>query len=124
MKSGAAQRIVLGAWVAMIGLATVRAVTDPLHKGLPLPSVFLGSAVLFTLFYGAAAFLPPLAATLAVGVDVGALVRPYISGGPAPLDTLATWLDKLNGAPASAAAPAPAPGGGTGAAPGGPVASA
>lgn len=94
------QRIVLGAWLAMIGLATVRAVAGP-QKGLPAPSVYLGSAVLFTLLYGASSFVGPLAAVTAVGVDVGALLAPYLKGSTTgPVNTLASFLDGLAGAPA------------------------
>jgi hypothetical protein len=100
------QRVVLGAWLAMIGLATVRALGS--SKQLPQPSVYLGSGVLFTLLYGAAGVLGPLAATVAVGVDVAALVAPYLRGQTSgPLDTLAGFLDRLapSGQPAQ-----PAPG--------------
>jgi hypothetical protein len=90
------QRIVLGAWLAMIGLATVKAVAGP-QKGLPAPSVYLGSGVLFTALYGAAAFLGPLAAVTAVAVDVGALLAPYLGQQTGPLNQLAGFLDGLSG---------------------------
>jgi len=92
------QRVVLGAWLAMIGLATVRAVAGP-NRGLPAPSVYLGSGVLFTMLYGASSFLGPLAAALAVGVDVGAVVAPYLKGQSGILDTAASWLDGIAGGP-------------------------
>jgi len=101
------QRVVLGAWLAMIVLATVRSIAGP-QKGLPSPSVYLGGAVLFTALYGSAGFLGPLAAVLAVGADVGAVAAPYLRGQPGILDTAASWLDGLaGGAPQ-------APGGGQG----------
>ena len=104
-----AQRVVLGAWLAMIGLATVRAIAGP-SKGLPAPSVYLGSGVLFTMLYGAAGFLGPLAAAIAVGVDVGAVAAPYLKGQTGILDTAAGWLDGLAGAAAPTSS-GPAPGG-------------
>jgi hypothetical protein len=102
------QRIVFGAWLAMIGLATVRSLGG--GKGLPQPSVYLGSGVLFTMLMGAASFVGPLAATIAVGVDIAALVTPYIRGKTTgPLDQAAQALDKVAGgwnpAPAPGAAP-------------------
>jgi hypothetical protein len=90
------QRIVLGAWIAMIGLATVRYAAGA-NKGFPPPSVYLASGILFTLLYGASSFLGPLAATLAVGVDVGALLTPYLKGQPGLPETVASWLDGIAG---------------------------
>lgn len=102
------QRIVLGAWLGIIGLATVRSFAG--GKGWPQPSIYLGSGVLFTMLFGAAAFLGPLAAAIAVGVDVGALVLPYAKGGTSgPLDQLAGALGKISGGTPAA------PGGGSGA---------
>lgn len=111
------QRVVLGAWLAMVGLTTARAVIGP-SKGLPAPSLYLASGILFTLLYGASSFVGPLAAALAVSVDVGALLAPYLRGQPGLLDQAATWLDGISGgagagsstAGGSFAAPA-APGG-------------
>lgn len=101
------QRVVLGAWLAMIGLATVRAVAGP-QKGLPSPSVYLGSGVLFTGLYGAAGVLGMLPAVIAVGVDVGALLAPYLKGSTTgPLNQLAGLLDGLAGAQTASATPAP-----------------
>lgn len=71
------QAIVLGAWLTMIGLASLRQATDPSKGGLPPPSTFLASGVLFTLFYGGAAFAPSLFGTLAIGVVISAIVKPY-----------------------------------------------
>jgi hypothetical protein len=94
------QRVVLGAWVALIALATVRGIGQ--SKGLPPPSVYLGGAVLMTMLYGAAGFLGPLAAVTAVGVDVGVVMQPYLAGSSsAPINTLAGWLSRLS-PPASA----------------------
>lgn len=110
MNSGGAQRIVLGAWLAMIAVATIKRVTDPdpLKDHLPPPSVFLGISVLFTMLFGAAAVAPGLAAAVAVGVDVGALLTPYIkaaASGGSPASTaassLAGFLDRVSGANAA-----------------------
>ena len=62
----------------MIGLASIRQATDPSKGGLPPPSTFLASGVLFTLFYGGAAFAPGLFGTLAIGVVISAIVKPYL----------------------------------------------
>lgn len=105
------QRVVLGAWVALVGLATVRSISQT--KGLPQPSVYLGSGVLFTALYGASSFLGPLAAVTAVAVDIGAVMAPYLAGsGSSPLTTLGGWLNGLaggagggGGVPASSAPP-------------------
>lgn len=100
MKGG--QRVVLGAWLAMIVLATVRHVSDPNVKGLPPPSFFLGSGVLYTMFYGGAAFAPGLFGTLAVGTIVAAVAKPYIDAKGAipksgPIFQLAGLLDGISG---------------------------
>lgn len=99
------QRIVLAAWLAIIGLATVRSLGQ--GKGLPQPSVYLGSGVFFTLLLGAAATpVGGLAAITAVGTDIAALVLPYVRGSATgPLDQLATQLDKIAGGSATAPAP-------------------
>lgn len=100
------QQWVLGAWLTMIALTTVRSLNQT--KGLPQPSQFLGSGVLFTIYFGAAAFLGPLAAVLAVGTDVAALMLPYVKGGgTGPLDQLAAALDKISGGQPASSAPAP-----------------
>lgn len=107
------QRVVLGAWLAMIGLATVRSFSQ--GRGMPQPSVYLGSGVLFTLFFGAAAFLGPLPAALAVGVDVAAVASPYLLGrvtSNGPLDQAARQLDRISGG--SGTQPASGPGGSSG----------
>lgn len=102
------QRVVLGAWLAMIGLTAARSFGA--GKGWPAPSAFLASGVLFTMLYGAAGFLGPLPAVFAVGVDVAAVALPYLRGGTSgPLDTIAASLAKLTGSE-----PAAAPGGGQG----------
>jgi hypothetical protein len=94
-----AQRVVLGAWIAMIALASVRYAASN-QKGLPPPSTYVGSAVLFTILYGASSFLGPLAAVLAVGVDIGAVATPYLQGRSSVLDQAASWLNTISGAPA------------------------
>lgn len=102
------QRVVFGAWLAMIGLSIARSLGR--GSGLPQPSVFLGSGVLFTLYFGAAAFLGPLPAALAVGTDVATLMLPYIQGKTTgPLDSIAAGLDRISGGsgthPAAPSAP-------------------
>jgi hypothetical protein len=100
------QRVVLWAWLAMIGLATARSVGG--GRGLPQPSVYLGSGVLFTLYLGAAGFLGALPAVLAVGTDLTAVALPYLRGqATGPLDTIAAALERVSGA-APTQAPAPA----------------
>ena len=112
------QRVVLGAWLVMVGLSVARSLGR--SAGLPQPSVFLGSAVLFTVYFGAASFLGPLPAALAVGTDVAALMLPYIRGGTTgPLDSIAAGLDKISGGsgapatPSSSSGAASVPGGAT-----------
>jgi hypothetical protein len=94
-----ARKVVLGAWLAMIGLATIRRVTNPNTPGLPSPSVYLASGVVFSMLYGLSAVVPGLAAALAVGTDVGALMAPYLTGKiqAAPITTLNAWLSQLSG---------------------------
>ena len=110
-----AGRVVLGAWVAAMGLTMVRSLTDPTAPALPKPSAFLGTGVLFTMLYGASSFVGPLAATLAVGVDVGMVARPYLAGSSSPpLTNLAAFLGHLDGTGSSssgAGTPASGPGG-------------
>jgi hypothetical protein len=90
------QRVVLGAWLAMIGLATARSLTQ--KKGLPQPGVFLSSAVLFSGYYVLAGFLGVLPAIFAVGTDVAAVTLPYFKGQTTgPLNTFADALGKLDG---------------------------
>lgn len=105
------QRIVLGAWLAMIGLSVVRSVGQ--KRGLPQPNIFLASGVLFTGYLAAAGIGPlaPLMAVFAVGTDIAAVALPYFKGQTTgPLDTLATQLDKISGGP-SVSAPGSSPGG-------------
>ena len=88
------QRVVLGAWLAMIGLATARSLTQ--KEGLPQPGVFLFSAVLFSGYYVLASIsvISTLVAVFAVGTDLAVVATPYIKDRvPAPGST---WLDKLN----------------------------
>lgn len=100
------QRVVLGAWLSMIVLATVRHVSDPAQGGgLPPPSGYLASGVLFTMFYGAAGFAGTLFGTLAVGVVVAAIVKPYADSRGAipnsgPIFQLSNLLDSISGKPA------------------------
>jgi len=103
MSSG--QRLVLGAWLSMIVLATVRHVSDPSSGGgLPPPSGYVASGVLFTMFYGAAGFAPSLFGTLAIGVVIAAIVKPYadsrgIVPNSGPIFQVARLLDSIAGTP-------------------------
>lgn len=108
-----AQRVVIGAWLAMIGLAAARSFGA--GKGFPQPGTFLGSAVLFSMLYGAAAVAPiaPLAAVIAVGTDLAAVALPYFKGQrTGPLDQIASALNAMSGGTTGTAQPAP--GGGQG----------
>jgi len=113
------QRVVLGAWLALIGLQIVRRLTSN-TPGLPPPSTFLGGGVYMTAMYTAAGFLDGLPAAFAVGLPIAIVARPYLGleQGPSVLQTLGTWLDQLSGQPASTISQ---PGGpASGAAPSGP----
>ena len=93
------QRVVLGAWLAMVALATVRGIRSA--GNLPQPSVYIGSGVLFSILLAIAGVGPlgSLAATLAVGVDVGAVMAPYLQGRTTgPLNDIAGFLNGLAGA--------------------------
>jgi hypothetical protein len=72
------QRVVLGAWLAFIGLTVAKSLSG--GRGLPQPGVFLGSAALFTGYYVLSGIGPlgTLAATFAVGTDVAAVFLPYL----------------------------------------------
>lgn len=105
MTAAAGRNWVLGSWLAMLGLITVKQVST--HSGLPNPGAYLSSAVLFTLLFGLAGLSPGLAAALAAGTVVGGAVSPYLKGkSTGVLDQAATWLDGVSGTPA---APPPAP---------------
>jgi hypothetical protein len=105
MRGG--QRVVLGAWLAMIVLATVRHISDPSQGGgLPSPSSFVASGVLYTFFYGGAAFAPGLFATLAVGTIVAAVLKPYADArgvipNSGPIFQVTNLLDQVSGQPGS-----------------------
>lgn len=101
------QRVVLGAWLAMIVLATVRHVSNPSQGGLPPPSSYLGSGILYSMFFGAAGFAPGLFGTLAVGTIVAAVLKPYVDAKGAipssgPIFQLSSLLDQVSGAVAPA----------------------
>jgi hypothetical protein len=103
------QGVVVAAWLGMIGLTAARTLAQ--GRGLPQPSAFVASGVLFTLLYGGAAVVGPLAAVFAVGVDVAALALPYFRGGTTgPLDSIAAGLEKISG---GSGTQSPAPGGGS-----------
>ena len=117
------QRVVLGAWLAMIGLATARSLGA--GKGLPSPGTFLASGILFTGYFAAAGILGPLPAVFAVGTDIAAVALPYFRGGKTgPLDQLGAALSRLDGSSSTSSSgsgttQAPAPGANAGATPGG-----
>jgi hypothetical protein len=107
MRTG--QKVVLGAWLSMIVLATVRHVSDPATTGtLPPPSGYLSSGVLFTMFYGGSGFAPGLFGALAVGAVVAAIVKPYLDAkGNAipqsgPIFQLSRLIDSISGTQAPA----------------------
>jgi hypothetical protein len=89
--------IVLGALGVMFVLITVRSVTT--KPGLPSPSLYVGSLVLFSLWYLLAGVSPGLGGTLAIGTDVSALLAPYIAGGSgtSPLTQLAGLVQGISG---------------------------
>lgn len=97
------QRVVLGAWLAMIVLAVVRRVSDPSQGGgLPPPNSFIGSGVLYTMFYGGAGFAPSLFGTLAVGTIVAAALKPYADARgvipqSGPIYSLGKLIDQASG---------------------------
>lgn len=96
------QPLVLGAWLSLIVLATIRQVLSQ-TPGLPSPSVYLGSSVLFTFFFVGAAFAPDLFGVLAVGVVVAALLKPYVNASGAtipdsgPIFQLSQFVDSISG---------------------------
>lgn len=95
-----ARRVVLGAWLGYVGLVTIRQLVDPQQRGLPPPRLYLASGVLFSMWYLAAGPAPTLAATLAVGTDIAALLLPYVAGnGTGPLDKLATFVSATSPGP-------------------------
>lgn len=101
MSRETAQTWIFGAWIAAIGLTTFRQIVGKSSTNLagwmPTPSVYLGSAVLFTLLWGGSLVAPSLAAALAVGTDVGILISPYLKGSNnGILDQAATWLEKVS----------------------------
>jgi hypothetical protein len=52
--------------------------------------------------------VPSLAVAVAVGVDVGALISPYLKGSSVGLlDQTATWLEKVAPPPASSGVATP-----------------
>lgn len=114
MNRDRAAGYVLLAWMVMVGLISVRSVIanngQPFPKNLPAPSVYLGSAVLYTMLWGATFFAPGLAVVLAFGTDIGALFQPYLQGKPGLADSFAAYLNKV--APQSSSA-ASNPTGGT-----------
>lgn len=103
------QRVVLGAWLSMIVLATVRHVSDPKGGGgLPPPAAYVSSGILFTMFYGGSSFAPGLFGALSIGVVVAALVKPYVSAkgvvpNSGPIFQLARLVDSISGQPLPAA---------------------
>ena len=86
---------VLGGWVAMIGLVTLRQVSTA--PGLPQPGAYLGSGIVYTMLYVLAFAAPQLAGTLAIATVLGGLAAPYLKGQPGLLDQASTWLSNISG---------------------------
>lgn len=103
------QRVVLGSWLALIVLATVRHVSDPATTNtLPPPNAYIGSGVLFTMFYGGSSFAPGLFGTLAVGVIVAGILKPYVDAkGAIPNSGPIFQLSNLIGSISGQTKPAP-----------------
>jgi hypothetical protein len=105
---GTGQRVVLGSWLAMIVLATVRHISDPSKGGgLPAPPAYVSSGILFTMFYGGSSFAPGLFGALSVGVVLAAIVKPYADAKGAvpnsgPIFQLAKLVDSISGQPVAA----------------------
>lgn len=100
------RRVVLGSWLAIIALSTIRAATDPVKGGLPTPATFVASGVLFTMFYGGASFAPQLFGVLSVGVVVAAVFAPYLNAQGAipasgPIFQLTKLISTASGTPAA-----------------------
>jgi hypothetical protein len=97
------QNLIIGAWLVAVGLVTIREIQglektepDPAAR-LPRPFVYLGSAVAFTILYALASPAPQLAATMAIGLDLGLLLNPYLKGTGAPLDAISNTLARIGG---------------------------
>lgn len=102
-RDGAANLILL-MWLGMVGIITTKQVigdtstSSSLATKMPEPSVFLGSAVLFTMLWGASLITPGLAVAVAAGIDISAIIVPYIKGNQTGLlQQAATWLDNATG---------------------------
>lgn len=96
MNAAGGRAWVLGSWLTVLALVTVREVST--QKGLPRPGSFLGASVLMTLLFGLAGLAPSLAAALAAGTVVGVAAAPYIAGKTTgPLDQAASWLASISG---------------------------
>lgn len=96
MNAETARGWVIGSWLVMIGLITIRQIAGD-KKGMPQPGSYLGSAILFTMLIGLASLTPALGTTIAVGTVVGAAVAPYMKGqSTGIIDTMATWLDGIS----------------------------
>jgi hypothetical protein len=98
MDKGRAGQWVFGAWVAMVAIISIRHITGS-RQGMPPPGQYLGSGIAFTMLWLLSMPAPSLAVALAVGLDVGALIAPYIKGQPGVLDTTAAWLAGISGSP-------------------------
>jgi len=94
---------VIGSWLTVLALITVREVSS--QKGLPRPGSYLGASVLMTMLFGLAGLAPSLGAALAAGTVVGVAAAPYIAGRTTgPLDQAASWLASISGGQPSPAA--------------------
>lgn len=87
---------VLGAWAAMIVVITARQLLA--KTAMPKASVYLGSAVLYTMIWGGSLLAPQLAVALAWGTVFGALASPYLKGsGNSVVSQLTTKLNSISG---------------------------
>lgn len=86
MGHGTSRRIIVLAWVAMVGLITA----DELRKNklakktwpqlLPCPARYTKGTLAFTLFGIAGEFVPQIAAVLAAGVDIALFTKMAAAG--------------------------------------------
>ena len=86
MEHGTSRRLIVLAWVVMVGLITA----DELRRNrlggkqwpqlLPCPARYIKGTVAFTLFSVAGEFIPQIAAVLAVGVDIALFTKMAAAG--------------------------------------------
>lgn len=96
MNTDSAKGWVLGSWIVMMGLISIKSIAKEAPE-FPKPGSYLGASVVFTMLYGLASIAGSLGAVLAVGTVVAAAAAPYMKGQPGILDVSAQWLSKING---------------------------